>query len=91
MNEASVQGFVRTILIIIAVYYAFKIIAKIFMPLFLKSVASKFEQKMKDQANKGTPQDKDYKVGETTIDKKPQQTKGSNDSVGEYVDYEEVD
>ena len=30
------------------------------------------------------------KVGETVIDKMPQQDKSSNDDVGEYIDYEEV-
>ncbi len=89
MSEASVQGFVRTILIILAVYYVLKVIARIVMPLFLKSVASKFEQRMHNQ--QGRTQNKNYKVGETTIDKKPQQQKSSNDSVGEYVDFEEVD
>ena len=31
------------------------------------------------------------KEGETSVDKKPRESNQSNNSVGEYVDYEEVD
>ncbi len=83
------MGLLRTIAIIIIVYYAFKFIGKYIMPLFLKQVVKNVEKKMRDQ------QDNQYKqeagnVGETVIDKKPTDIKEGNKDVGDYVDYEEV-
>lgn len=88
MQEASVQGFVRTILIIVAIYYALKIIGRFAAPIIIKKAASKFEERVKNQQQPAEPKGK---VGETTIDSKPGSSKASNDNVGEYVDYEEVD
>ena len=83
------MGLLRTIAIIIIVYYAFKFIGKYIMPLFLKQVVKNVEKKMRDQ------QENQYKqeagnVGETVIDKKPTNIKETSKDVGDYVDYEEV-
>ena len=83
------MGLLRTIAIIIIVYYAFKFIGKYIMPLFLKQVVKNVEKKMRDQ------QENKYKqatgnIGETVIDKKPANTKESSKDVGDYVDYEDV-
>ena len=48
------------------------------------------EKKVQEQQGYQEPQNK-TKVGETTIEKTPQQNNQSNNSVGEYVDYEDVD
>lgn len=90
MQEASVQGFLRTILIIILVYYALKLIGRIVFPMLFKRVVGKFEEKVKNQQQHQT-NTSSHRVGETVIDKKPQSNKESNKDVGEYVDYEEVD
>lgn len=89
MQEASVQGFFRTILIILLVYYGLKIIGRFMAPIILKKAANKFEERVKKQ--QGKTDTTNEKVGETVIDKKPNSSKQSNDSVGEYVDFEEVD
>ena len=88
MQEASVQGFVRTIFIIVVIYYVLKVIGRFVAPMIIKKAASKFEERFKNQQQSAEPKEK---VGETTIDKKPNASKTSNDSVGEYVDFEEVD
>ena len=49
----------------------------------------KFQKKAQEQANR--QQKNDVKVGETVIDKKPNTSQQSNNSVGEYVDFEELD
>lgn len=90
MQEASVQGFVRTILIILLIYYALKIIGRIVFPMFFKRFVGKFEERVRNQQQQQS-QSKNQKVGETIIDRKPQTTKESNNDVGEYVDFEEVD
>lgn len=87
MQEASFQGFFRTVLTIIVVIYVFKLIGRLVFPIFLKKMATKFENQMKQQ---GFEQKKeDIKVGETTIDRRPT-FRETEKNVGEYVDYEEV-
>ena len=88
MQEAEMTSLVRTLLIFAAIYYGFKLFSKYIAPFLLKRAASKFEEKIRNQQK---PEDPEGEVGETIIAKKPGSSKTSNDSVGEYVDYEEVD
>ena len=88
LQEASFVGFVRTILIIMLIWYGIKILSRLFAPYLMRFVAKKAEQRFGQQQNKQQPKQKE---GETTIDKSPKQTKTSNKNVGEYVDYEEID
>ncbi len=90
MQEASFTGFVRTILIITLVYYGLKLIGRYVFPIFFKKMVKNFEKKVREQQGFQEPVDKPTE-GETTIERKPRQTKESNKSVGEYVDYEDVD
>lgn len=78
----------RTIFIIILVYYGLKVIGRFAFPLIFKRFMSKFEEKVRNQQQSTPP---NRKVGETVIDKKPNSSKESSKDVGEYVDYEEVD
>ncbi|HFS68198.1 MAG TPA: DUF4834 family protein [Flavobacteriia bacterium] len=82
------MGLLRTIFIILIVYYIFTFIARLAFPHLINRFAKNMEAKMREQQNYSNQQES--KIGETVIDKKPQ-NKTSNDSVGEYVDYEEVD
>ncbi|HKJ06460.1 MAG TPA: DUF4834 family protein [Flavobacteriaceae bacterium] len=82
------MGLLKTLAIFIIVYYIFKFLSKLILPLFLKKVVSNMEEKMKNQQQQN--QRTDGEVGETIIDKKPQDKSISNKNVGEYVDYEEV-
>ena len=96
IQEASAMGLLRTILIILLVYFGFKILARLFAPFLLRFVAKKAEQKFgekfEDFQNKNQQkQQKNHKEGETVIDKMPNQNKPSNSDVGEYVDYEEIE
>lgn len=96
IQEASAMGLLRTILIILLVYFGFKILARLLAPFLLRFVAKKAEQKFgeqfKDFKNKSNQQQQqNQKEGETVIDKMPNQNKPSNSEVGEYVDYEEID
>lgn len=82
------MGLLRTLFILIAVYYVIKIIARLAFPHMMQHFMHKMEKKMRDQ--QGYSKQNETKIGETVIDKAPK-SKKSNDSVGEYVDYEEVD
>ncbi|MCK4562447.1 MAG: DUF4834 domain-containing protein [Flavobacteriaceae bacterium] len=90
MQEASITGFFVTISYIILIYYGLKLIGRYVFPIFFQSMVKNFEKKVREQQGFQQPVD-NSKEGETTIDKKPLQTKESNKNVGEYVDYEDVD
>jgi hypothetical protein len=89
MQEASIQGF-WFILILILGYYAFKWLARIFLPFLMQKVVRNFEKKAREQQGYQDPADQ-VKEGETVVDKQPVQRKESSNNVGEYVDFEEVD
>lgn len=92
LQYASLTGFLRTILIILLIWYGVKLLSRIFAPLLMRYVAKKAEQKFGGQFNQyQQPQPEKKKEGEISIDKMPKDTKASNKKVGEYVDYEEID
>ena len=83
------MGLLKTIFIIVVVYYLFKVLSRIFAPLLMKFAVKKAEERFGGQFQK-QQQEPIKKEGEVTIDKIPS-TKTSNKDVGDYVDYEEVD
>ncbi|MEL4308541.1 DUF4834 family protein [Joostella sp. CR20] len=84
----------RTILIILFVWYGIKILSRLLKPYLVKYASKKMEEKFGGQFNQQyrRPQETNYKEGETVIDKKPNKS-GSNSSekVGEYIEFEEID
>ena len=87
------MALLKTIVIIALVYYCIKMLSRIFAPLLLKFATKKAEERFGGQFGqfqKGQKQSSQKKEGEITIDKIPN-TKKSNQSVGEYVDFEEID
>lgn len=98
---ASITGFLRTILIILLVWYGVKIVARFFAPSILRYVSKKAQQRFgqqfqnqqhqqQQQQNRSSSKSQE-RVGETVIDKIPKAPKTSNKEVGEYIDYEEID
>ena len=88
---ASATGFLRTILIILLIYYGIKIVTRIFGPLLLKYFAKKVSERFGGQFQYQKEQEEaQKKEGEVSIDKMPK-TKSSNKDIGDYVDYEEID
>ncbi|MDG3581920.1 MULTISPECIES: DUF4834 family protein [Galbibacter] len=86
----------RTILIILFVWYGFKILSRLFGPYLFKYASKKMEKKFGEQFGQQQQQHKQaqqYREGETVIDKKPQNTdsKKSSEKVGEYIEFEEID
>ncbi|WP_104733879.1 DUF4834 family protein [Hanstruepera ponticola] len=90
LQTASFTGLLKTILIIMLVYYGIKILSRIFAPALMRYVAKKAEKQFGQQFNQNKRPESPKKEGETVIDKMPQ-SKTSNKNVGEYVDYEEID
>ena len=94
LQTASLNGFLRTILIILLVYYGLKILIRIFGSYILRYMSKKVQQRFGGQfqyQEEQQAQDYKQKDGETVIDKMPNTNKTSNKNVGEYIDYEEID
>jgi hypothetical protein len=74
----------RTLLIIIIIYYLAKLFARYVLPLiaryFVKRTMNKFNE---------SQQPKQKKSGEVHVESKPD-NKPVSDKMGEYVDYEEI-
>ena len=84
--------FLRIILIILLVYFGLRFILRLAGPYLLKYIMKKagqsFEKRFNQQSQHNRQQEKE---GEVTIDRAPKaNSRKSKDSVGEYVDYEEV-
>ena len=97
MQTASFSGFIRAIFYMIAFYYIFKFLARLFLPLLVKKAVEKagesFQQQQQQQYQraqqttwKKTPND-DEIIIDTANSKNPRETK----KIGDYVDYEEID
>lgn len=93
MQMASFTGFLRTILIILLVYYGVKILMRLFAPYFVRYMSKKMQDRFggQSQQQRQEPDSNRPKDGETVIDKVPQQRQTSDKKVGEYIDYEEID
>ncbi|QIH38079.1 DUF4834 family protein [Flavobacterium sp. Sr18] len=93
MQTASFIGFIKAIFYMIAFYYIFRFLAKLFLPLLVKKVVEKAGENMQKQqqyAQDNTwkkTQSKDEVIYNTANAKNPRETK----KVGDYVDYEEID
>jgi len=87
------MGLLRTIFFIILFYYAFKFLARLFAPYLIKKAAETIKKKAEQQYG-GQQQEQSKSTvqeGKTVIDKKPSSQQQGKNSVGEYVDFEEVD
>ncbi|WP_428228792.1 DUF4834 family protein [Flavobacterium sp.] len=94
MQEASFSGLIKAICYMIAFYYIFKFLARIFLPVLVKKAVEKAgenfqKQQQYSQGNswQKTRTNNDEIIIDTANAKKPRETK----KVGDYVDYEEID
>jgi len=85
--------FLKTVLIIILVYYALKALVKWFAPRLLSYAAKKteahFKEKMGDFSSQNHSQEE--QVGDVFMDKKTAPKKRRSKKVGEYIDFEEIE
>ncbi|MAP54484.1 MAG: DUF4834 domain-containing protein [Altibacter sp.] len=84
--------FIKTILIILLVYFGLKFLIRLLTPYIMRYIAKKAGQQF-EKAFGNNPFDapKQKKEGSITIDKMPSSRNKSKSPVGEYVDYEEID
>ncbi|MCD0466362.1 DUF4834 family protein [Flavobacterium sp. ENC] len=94
MQEASFSGLIKAICYIVAFYYIFKFLARIFLPVLVKKAVEKAgenfqrqQQYSQDASWQKTQRNTDEVIINTANAKNPRETK----KVGDYVDYEEID
>jgi hypothetical protein len=87
------MGFLRTILLILLVYYLLKILGRWLAPKFFAYIARKAEKHVREtfgqyerQVTPDEEQIGNMKSRSTSAGKKK-----SSDKVGEYIDFEEID
>ncbi len=87
------MAFLRTILIILLVFYLLKILARWFAPKILSYAAKKTESHFKEAFGGFTTQtqNREEQVGDVIINKKTKKKKEGSEKVGEYIDFEELD
>jgi len=87
------MALLKTILVILLVYYLFKLLAKIFAPKIINYAAKKTEAHFKEQFGNFNQQNTatEERVGDVIIDKKPTRKNASSEKVGDYIDFEEID
>ena len=84
MQTASLAGILRTLVILILIYYAIKFLFRLLAPIILEQAVKKAQQNMYDkQQQYNNMQQQPYNAPP----EKPKEKK----KVGEYIDYEEID
>ena len=84
------MGLLKTLFFILLFYYGFKFLVRLLAPFLMHKVADTMKKKAEQQFGNYQPPNT-VKEGETIIDKAPTKPSKSNDGVGEYVDFEEID
>lgn len=84
--------FLKTILIILLVYYALKFLLKLTTPYIMRYIGKKASERFEEAfgANPNMTGQR-QEEGSVTIDKVPNSHAKKSNTVGEYVDYEEVE
>jgi hypothetical protein len=86
------MAFLKTILIILLVYFGLKFLLKLITPYLMRYIQKKAGEKFEQAfGNNPASSQKKEKEGSIIIDKMPSEKNKSNSKVGEYVDYEEID
>lgn len=92
------MGLIKTLLIILFFYYGFKFLTRFLAPFLIRYAAKKMQDKFKDQMGQHmrgsdfSQQDNFKKEGEVHVRaKKSPQEKKNSDSVGDYIDFEEIE
>jgi len=87
------MAFLKTILIILLVYYLLKILARWFAPKIFSYAAKKTEERFRENFDGFTNKHKsnEEQIGDIIIDKKPTKQNTASKKVGEYIEFEELD
>jgi len=83
----SIASFLRTVGIIVIIYYALKFIGRLLFPIVVKKAVNNMQERQTQYQRQ-----QQYKPeGEVTIEKDRKQQSRANTTEGEYVDFEEIE
>ncbi|MAT89395.1 MAG: DUF4834 domain-containing protein [Flavobacteriaceae bacterium] len=86
------MAFLKTILIILLVYFGVKFSWRLARPYVVKYIQRKMSERFQNAFGNAAPNNPNHQSeGEVTIDRMPNKQRKTNDGVGEYVSYEEVE
>lgn len=91
------MALLRFILIILLIYFGLKIILRLLAPYLLRFASRKMEKRFQNMYDDFAQQQTGYRSsnneteGDVSIDSIPQQQRKSKNTVGEYIEYEEVE
>jgi len=84
--------FLKTILIVLLVYFGLKLLIRLATPYILRYISRKAGQQFEQFfGNAVNPNDSKQKEGKVSIETMPPPNRRSGKKVGEYVEYEEVE
>ena len=84
-----IVGFIRTLVIIVLIYFAIRLFTRYVLPLILDKKIKDMHQKMEEQKRRQNHSNRSD--GDVTIEYDKKRNKKSYDDDGEYVDFEEVE
>jgi len=84
-----ITNFLRTLLIIVLIYYAIRFISRYILPLLVDKGLKNMQQKMQDQQRQS--QRSTRPPGEVTIEYNKKNGNNASQTKGDYVDFEEVE
>lgn len=80
----SIPGFLKTVGIIVIIYFVLKIVGRLLFPIVVKKAVNNMQARQSTYAQPKAE-------GEVTIEKKTGQEASDQRTQGEYVDFEEVE
>ena len=90
LQQASMPGIIRTILIIVAVYYAMKFLFRLLAPILMRKLVQKAEQNFRQASGQHYSGQQQYQNPQKPTSSKSENPR-STKKVGEYIDYEEIE
>ena len=95
MDQADFSGFLKTIIIILFIYYFIKFSMRLFGPYIMKKAMNKvqenFQKKAEDFYNQSQSGGFDFSNANQTQNQSSKVNLKEKKKVGEYIDYEEID
>jgi len=87
------MAFLKTVLIIVLVYYLFKMLVRLLAPKIFGYAAKKTEQHFKERFGEFADfqNGRQEQEGDVIVENRRTKNSNSKEKVGEYIDFEEID
>ncbi len=85
-----IVGLIKTIFIILTIYFVVKVVGRIVIPFLLGGFVKKVNNQVRQQQEEALRQKKTKKDGEVTVNYSPKKEKNFGKDDGDYVDFEEI-